>query len=527
MSLDTFLHNLHVSLDQTKPMDFEVDWGDAPLTYKLYRGLPVLPLSAEIPLALEGMRAASEPDLHDIGHFLWYVFGLAQFGQSPLDLSAMGQGVAPLQSYRRFVPSGGALYPSECYIYMKTAGISEGIYHYDVAHHRLVLVREGHFDSYLARALGNRCDMPACFGAVFVTTMFWKNFFKYHNFAYRLQGLDAGVLMGQALEVAKRFGYESGVYFQFLDRALNHLLGLSEREESVYAVMPLSVKPVSTWFGKGADADGKITDADLCRELVELRHDHYVRSRKVLEYPMLIQINEASRLESSRSFRQIRGETKAAHEEGRVVELPHVKRMTYDLASASRKRYSPERDFVMGKVSLEQLAVLLKEATSSFRYQNDLDEDQESPESRVSLYGCMYNVEDTPAGAYYYDSDAHVLRQVRSGDQRFILQQAMSLDNVNLFQVPLCMHVAGEKNYLREPLGYRGHRIQQMEAGMLVQRLLLAASGLGMGGHPLLGYDVNICDELYQMAAHGKTSLIQILVGPYRPRPRLEGGLHS
>ena len=28
-----------------------------------------------------------------------------------------------------------------------------------------------------------------------------------------------------------------------------------------------------------------------------------------------------------------------------------------------------------------------------------------------------------------------------------------------------------------------------MEAGMLVQRLLLAASAIGMGGHPLLGYD--------------------------------------
>ena len=72
--------------------------------------------------------------------------------------------------------------------------------------------------------------------------MFWKNFFKYNNFAYRLQGLDAGVLMGQLLEVAKRFGLASGVYFQFLDSAINHLLGLSELEESVYSVIPLSVR---------------------------------------------------------------------------------------------------------------------------------------------------------------------------------------------------------------------------------------------------------------------------------------------
>ena len=41
------------------------------------------------------------------------------------------------QSLRRFVPSGGALYPNELYVYLKLEDIPMGIYHYDVAHHRL------------------------------------------------------------------------------------------------------------------------------------------------------------------------------------------------------------------------------------------------------------------------------------------------------------------------------------------------------------------------------------------------------
>lgn len=241
---------------------------------------------------------------------------------------------------------------------------------------------------------------------------------------------------------------------------------------------------------------------------------------------MLIQMNEASRLESLGSVRQIGGEEKAAGDRP-MLELPHAKRMTYDLAAACKKRYSPERDFVLGKVSREQLAALLHEATSSFSYRNDLDEDCENPDSRVVLYSCFYNVEDIPDGAYHYDRAAHALRPIRPGDHRHWLQQGMNLDNVNLFQVPLCFHVAGDRNHLLKKLGYRGYRIQQMEAGMLVQRLLLTASAMGMGGHPLLGYDVSTCDELYQMAQHGKSSLIQIPVGPYRPRPRLEGGLHG
>ena len=79
-----------------------------------------------------------------------------------------------------------------------------------------------------------------CFCTVFVSTVFWKNFYKYNNFSYRLQGLDAGVLIGQSLEVANGMGFSTRVCYQFLDRSINHLLGLSEQEESVYAVIPIS-----------------------------------------------------------------------------------------------------------------------------------------------------------------------------------------------------------------------------------------------------------------------------------------------
>ncbi|SFJ65024.1 SagB family peptide dehydrogenase [Thermoflavimicrobium dichotomicum] len=525
MSLEAFLHDLHFDIDKIQPPDWEVDWEDAPLPYKLYRGLPVFPFSPEVPLTLEGREMPVKPGLRGIGHFLWYVYGLTQFFQSFYAMDSTEQAVGLTQLYRRFVPSGGALYPSELYVYLKMEDLPAGVYHYDVAHHRLVLLREGDFDSYLSRALGNRCDVSACFCTVFVSTMFWKNFFKYNNFAYRLQGLDAGVLIGQLLEVAKRFGFEAGVYFQFLDRAVNHLLGLSEQEESVYAVIPLSVEPAITWFADGNDGDVDISATELCRELTEVQHDHYVRSLRIKEYPMLIKMNEASMLESARSFRRIAGE-KNVNCEGQAVALPHVNRLSYDLASVCRKRHSPGMDFVLGKVSQLQLATLLKEATS-FPYQNDLDGTQEKPESRVSLYGCLYGVEGIPDGAYHYDSAAHALRKVRLGDHRFWLQQGMSLHNVNLFQVPLCLHVAGDQDHLKTALGYRGYRIQQMEAGMLVQRLLLAASAIGMGGHPLLGFDASLCDEIYRMDAQGKTSLIQIPVGPYRLRTRLEGSLHG
>ncbi|MCM3243229.1 MULTISPECIES: SagB family peptide dehydrogenase [Cytobacillus] len=523
MNPDTFLHHLHFDIDQITPPDWEVDWEDAPLAYKLYRGLPVFPLSLEVPLSLKEWEAPAKPDLRRIGDFLWYTFGLNQFSQSVSPMGSDEEGDF-MQSFRRSVPSGGALYPNELYMFLKIDDVPEGLYHYDVLHHRLVLLRKGNFDSYIARALGNRCDVSSCFGTVFVTAMFWKNYYKYNNFAYRLQGLDAGAVMGQLLEVTKRFGFAAGVYFQFLDRALNHLLGLSEEEESVYAVMPLSVETTS-WAANRSSRNGMVSATELCEEITPIQTNNWVRSNKVKEFSMLTSVNKVSMQESTNSFRQ--NIPQKAHCEGRPVTLPHVNRLSYDLASVCRERFSPDMDFTSGKVSQEQLAALLHEATESSLYRNDLDMEFEKRASRVTLFVCLNTVEGIPDGAYYYDSDAHSLREINPGDHRLALQSGMPAGNVNLFQVPLCFHIAGDKAYHKTEMGCRGYRVQQMEAGMLMQRLLIAATAIGMGGHPLLGFDAKMSDEIYRMEALGATSLIQIPIGFYRARPWLRGNLIS
>ncbi|MBD8006887.1 SagB family peptide dehydrogenase [Bacillus norwichensis] len=520
MELETYLHYLHFDTEKVSPPDWQVDWEDAPLPYKLYRGLSEIPLTADMPLTLERRGEYLKPGLEEVGHFLWYVYGLTQYSQS-----ALYEGKA--QSVRRFVPSGGALYPNELYVYIKLEEAPEGIYHYDVAHHRLILVREGNYDFYLSRSLENGFGIADCFCTVFVSTVFWKNFYKYNNFSYRLQGLDAGVVIGQSLEVASRMGFSSQVCYQFLDRAINHLLGLSDQDESVYAVVPLSIKQLNDCLDADYHREEASLANELCREIPPLKHVTYNRSKRVIDYPMLRKINEASLIETTESFVKIRKDNSPRHIFGtEMILLPFTESFSYDFASICRKRHSPDIDFMMGKVSQTQLSTLLKE-TLSFSYQNDLDETDGNIETRISLYGSFYNVEGVPDGAYSYDNNTHTLRKINQGDHRGFFQNGLTMPNVNLYQVPLCLHVVGERNHLREEWGYRGYRIQQMEAGILVQRLLLVSCALGMGGHPLLGFDVNHCDELYRIDSKGKTCLIQIPVGPYRPRAWLKGSLHS
>ncbi|MBT2681783.1 SagB family peptide dehydrogenase [Bacillus sp. ISL-35] len=516
MTLDEFLKDLHFDIDRANQENWEPNWEDAPLAYKLYKGLPVVPLSAEVPLSLEEYRMPASPDLKGIGHFLWYVFGISQLSESVFPEEAN-----PIHSYRRFAPSGGALYPNELYVYLKINGLPDGVYHYDPSHHRLVLLRAGNFDSYISAALGERCELSSCFGTVFISTMFWKNFFKYNNFSYRLQGLDAGVLMGQLLESAKRFGFAAGVYYQYLDSALNHLLGLSEQEESIYSVIPLSVEPTN-WTGSGIGTH--ITADTLKKELKPVVFERVERSKNVLEFHKLIEMNDAAKFESTASFTRLRNRS-YEDRRNRVIHLPQTESLPYDLAEVSKKRFSPEMDFVLSRISQEQLAVLLKESLTSFHYRNDVDDIFFGQEPKVSVYSCLYNVEGIPNGAYHYDSREHRLLEIQQGDHRLLLQSGLSFDNVNLQQVPLCLHVAGNMEFYQKELGYRGYRILQMEAGMLVQRLLLTSSALGLGGHPLLGFNASMADQLYEMSE--QTSLIRIPIGNFRPRPWLKGSLHS
>lgn len=531
MSLERFLHDLHFATEKVRPPDLEVDWDDAPLPFKLYSGLPTVLLPAEVALSLTGEKVAGEPSLAQLGSLLYYAYGLTKVTQAVFPQSISEDALFPVQSCRRPVPSGGALYPNELYLYAKLSYMAQGIYHYDVAHHRLVLLREGDFNEYVSQALGQRLAIQHCFGVLFISTYFWKNAFKYDLFSYRLQGLDTGVLLGQWLTLAAGCGIETGVHYLFLDRAVNHLLGLSGNEESVYAIMPLATKTQRAWQmsdvpGEGPASTQETTAEQLIRQLAPVTHRYQIGSRRQKDYPLLREMNEAAMYESTAMF----GEPAAAVE-ARDAErgserhaLPEAPPQQVDLAEFCRRRTSPELDFVWRKMTREQLAALLQEAFGAFRYRHDLgDTDNALP----ALYVCIHQVDGIADGAYRYEPDSHSLTARRYGEQRTKLQAGMLLDNVNLFQVPLCFHVVGEKNHLLDKWGYRGYRIQQMQAGIAVHRLLLGAFSCGLGGHPLLGYDVATTDEIYGLTDEQKTCLIQLPIGSYRPRVRLEGSLHG
>ncbi|MED2974116.1 hypothetical protein P4361_17955 [Fictibacillus sp. B-59209] len=178
-------------------------------------------------------------------------------------------------------------------------------------------------------------------------------------------------MIGQLLEVGKRLGFESGVYYHFLDRAIQHLLGITNIEESVYAVIPLSVYREMNWF-RSHDAEEASTAEKLCSELKPLKPKHYVRSKEIREYPMLIKMNEACMMDAFPSLQQMKEEKK--EELGSpCIRLPRVNQLSYECSSACKSRYSPGMDFVLKPINQQTLSALLFETISTSYYRNDID----------------------------------------------------------------------------------------------------------------------------------------------------------
>jgi len=206
------------------------------------------------------------------------------------------------------------------------------------------------------------------------------------------------------------------------------------------------------------------------------------------------------------------------------IALPRVAPLDYDFAAACRGRFSPGLDFIPGHLELDNLAVLLAETARAATEFGASDE--RGLDAKVSVGVCVHGIGGLNDGAYIYDATTHSLRLVRAGDHRLRLQSGMSMPTVNFFQVPVCVHLIGSLDSC-SAFGYRGYRIGQMEIGMILQRLLLTASALGMNGHPLLGYDEGDCDDIYGLGTAGETCLIEIPIGFYRKTSRFEGSLRA
>jgi SagB-type dehydrogenase family enzyme len=139
---------------------------------------------------------------------------------------------------RRFVPSGGGLYPLELYaLTLAVEHVEPAVYHYNPYAHRLERLRPLATEAVAATLVDAELAHLSA-ALVVITAMFWRTRFKYGLRGYRFALIEAGHAMQNALLAAAALRLPALPLGGFYDRLLDELVGAdSLNEASLYALV--------------------------------------------------------------------------------------------------------------------------------------------------------------------------------------------------------------------------------------------------------------------------------------------------
>src|SRR4051794_16956095 len=186
-----------------------LDWANLPHPFRHYEGVPIWDLPADPP-------ASAVPALA----LLQGAYGKTAVKDGPTFLSQLLFYSASISASKRAPtgaryalrvnPSSGNLHPTE--IHFATRGLPawpSGLYHYRVSSHMAEQRGTGDFVA----------GLPVQSPLVFVlTSIFWREAWKYHERAYRYCLLDAGHAAESLILCARSLGLEGKLTLDFGDR---------------------------------------------------------------------------------------------------------------------------------------------------------------------------------------------------------------------------------------------------------------------------------------------------------------------
>lgn len=140
----------------------------------------------------------------------------------------------------RAVPSGGALYPLEIYIYVNHSIIPEGLYHYrpdnDTIEQIDVENRLNEFIRYIA--VGN-IDINNCACLIFITSICQRHMIKYGERGFRFILQEVGAVSQNISLICQSINLSSCIIGGYMDDEINRLIGVSSPMETIQGIIAI------------------------------------------------------------------------------------------------------------------------------------------------------------------------------------------------------------------------------------------------------------------------------------------------
>ncbi|MGP4015825.1 SagB family peptide dehydrogenase [Saccharopolyspora sp. 5N708] len=490
--------------------------GEDPLPFKVYRGVRRHALPGGLPLEIGDVRgtftdfaATDTPVDHGcsadqvLSTLLFYGYGFSRWDEGP----------GAVWPHHRMVPSARCYFPTELYLWIpRTGDIPAGVYHYDNLHHALALIRDGDFRAELAQLLGADLDGVRC--VLLLSSLFWKNAFKYRGYSYRLCSQEAGMVAGNALLVAGALGLRGAVHYQFPDRQFGRFLGLEQSEEQLFAALPLfpADQPSADGVRQVASTAPEVRFPPLSHTYVRPEgptHPHDSLFTSIAENSLL-----AGAHEFAKELSGCRCDSTAP-----TRPMPPARRDPLGLGASLRARNSGNVLFnpVARTLPLADFWEIVRYATSP--YPSDLRDGIAEP--GLSLHVVAFDIEGLPAGIYRFCREHTGLHLVAEGDFSRPLQGTLPVPNLNLCAANMVLYLAADYAEASRTFGNRAYRMVNIEAGLIAQRLCVLSAAHGVAARVHNGYDVAGVAAILKLDDAKRIPFFQIAVAHNRPGVQL------
>ncbi len=457
-----------------------LDWHNQPDPFRGFEGAPSINLPPEPGFSNTGTFAAMaalaekskwpaedaserreriQPDMAWLSRLLWHSMAVSAWKK------VLGTGA---RYSLRVNPSSGNLHPTETYIALRAfTGLEDGLYHYRADRHALELRSRGAWTQQLARALEIpwASDSPLIVG---LTSIFWREAWKYGNRAYRYCCHDLGHAIMSLLLAARSLGLPGGAVAHFSDLRLARVLGLAESDEAPMAFLVFPAQHSSIGFS--AAPEQRV--AGIPNEL----------SAEEVRYELLLGIHASTILPDPAGPLPRVSTANQGLADGHAS-LPDSSRDAPLGSTVRRRRSALDFDALTSPMERHELEQLLDSATGDWRadWRGNFG-GESTPVERgsdfVTLYLYVHRVRDCEPGVYRWDQVTRKLEQLhRNNVQRVAayLSLEQSLAGNSCFTISMIADL-GEAARV---FGNRGYRYVYFEAGAIGQRFYVGAEALG------------------------------------------------
>src|SRR6266849_3533161 len=485
-----------------------LDWANRPLPFKMYPKIEPLPLPRDVPqtgvAALSAIsepvpssRADSVPDPRDLARLLYFSAGITKQRKSPGG-----------EIYFRAAACTGALYEIELYVVTgDLPGLDPGVYHFNPADVSLRLLRKGDPRRNLAQATAME---PAVAGApvtIICTGTYWRNAWKYQARTYRHFGWDNGTLLANMLAVCAASGLPVEIVLGFVDGEVNRLLDLATRREVSLCLVPIGRKSESS--------------LPALREVPVLGLETIQLSEREVEYPAMLEMHDASSLESEEEVAQWRGKQQVfpssapAGDAIRLQPLPGEEQSRDSIEQVILRRGSTRTFDKTASITLAQLSTIFDCATHGL----PADFLQPPGAQLNDLYLIVHAVEGLKPGTYFFCREQNTLELLKAGQFR---AEAHHLGLEQELPADACVDIffLADLKRILEGYGNRGYRAIQLEAGAIGGRIYLAAYAQRLGATGLTFFDDDVIN-FFSPHAKGNSAIFLLAIGkPLKRKPQ-------